>query len=157
MALGTNPKVEGTQSGVSPKNDGRTRARRRLKWWFLLALLVVLPVAVSVSVYVARKPVAAFLVQNYLRGYGVASVVEFDRLARGGFTARVRLGPATPEFSAEIFDVTLDYGGPFAFPTIGTVKLVRPVVRASFDGQRFYFGSLQQLVEEALAMPPQEP
>ena len=40
---------------------------------------------------------------------------------------------------------------------IGTVKLIRPVVRASFDGQKFHLGTLQKLVEEALAKPPQEP
>src|SRR6266566_6636134 len=157
MALGANPDRKEMQSGVSPRNDGRTRTRRRWKWWLLLALLVVLPGLLSVSAYVARKPIAAFLVQTYLQRYGVASTVEFDQLARGGFTARVRLGPATPEFSAEIFDVTLDYIGPFAFPTIATVKLVRPVLRASYDGQQFHLGTLQQLVEEALAKPPQEP
>src|SRR6266566_6400252 len=157
MALGANPDRKEMQSGVSPRNDGRTRTRRRWKWWLLLALLVVLPGLLSVSAYVARKPIAAFLVQTYLQRYGVASTVEFDQLARGGFMARVRLGPATPEFAAEIFDVTLDYIGPFAFPTIGTVRLVRPVLQASFDGQRLNLGSLQKLVEEALARPPQEP
>ena len=123
----------------------------------LLGLLVILPALLSVSVYLGRKPIAAFLVQSYLQRHGVASVVEFDRLARGGFTARIRLGPATPEFTAEIFDVTLDYTGPFAFPRIGTVRLVRPVLRATYDGQRLYLGTLQQLVEEALAKPPEPP
>lgn len=69
----------------------------------------------------------SLLVQSSLQWRGVASVVEFDRLARGGFSAHVRLEPATPEFTAEIFDVTLECAGPFAFPTISTVKLVRPV------------------------------
>ena len=157
MAPKTNTERKGMPSDVSTGNKARPSAKRRLKWWMLLVLLVFLPIAFGASVYVLRKPIAAFLVQSYLQRRGVAAVVEFDRLARGGFSAHIRLGPATPEFTAEIFDVTLDYTGPFAFPTIGTVKLVRPVLRASYDGQRFNLGTLQQLVEEALAKPPQEP
>ncbi len=157
MAPETNPEHNAMNSGHSTKDAGGAPARRRSKRWILLGLLIVLPVLFAVAAYLARKPIAAFLVQNYLRSYGVASVVEFDRLARGGFSARVRLGPATPEFAAEIFDVTLDYTGSFAFPTIGTVRLVRPVLRASYDGQRLDLGSLQKLVDEALARPPGEP
>src|SRR6266700_1836879 len=144
-------------SNFSTKDNAHPTAKRRLIWWILLVLLVFLPMAFSASVYLARRPIAAFLVQSYLQRHGVASMIEFDQLARCGFSAHVRLGPATPEFSAEIFDVTLDYTGPLAFPTIGTVKLVRPVLRASYDGQQFHLGTLQQLVEEALAKPPQEP
>src|SRR5258708_1602328 len=144
-------------SNFPTKDNTRPPAKRRLIWWILLVLLVFLPMAFSASVYLARRPIAAFLVQSYLQRHGVASMIEFDQLARGGFSAHVRLGPATPEFSADIFDVTLDYTGPLAFPTVGTVKLVRPVLRASYDGQRFNLGTLQQLVEEALAKPPQEP
>ncbi|HEX3484531.1 MAG TPA: hypothetical protein VHT51_05695, partial [Micropepsaceae bacterium] len=142
---------------VWTEKPARPPVKRRLLWWILLVLFVFLPVAFSTSVYVARRPIAAFLVQHYLHSRGVASVVEFDELARGGFSAHVRLGPAIPEFTAETFDMTLDYSGPFAFPTIATVKLVKPVLRVGYDGRRLNFGTLQQLVEEALAKPPEEP
>jgi hypothetical protein len=157
MAPKTNPERKGMPSNVSTTNNARPPAKRRLKWGIWLVLLVFLPMAFSASVYLARRPLGAFLVQSYLQRRGVASTIEFDRLARDGFTAHVRLGPATPEFTAETFDVTLDYTGPFAFPAIGMVKLVRPVLRASYDGRQFHLGTLQQLVEEALAKPPQEP
>src|SRR5260370_5724632 len=132
-------------SNFPTKDNARPHAKRRSIWWILIVLLVFLPMSFAASVYLTRRPLAAFLVQSYLQRHGVASMIEFDQLARGGFSAHVRLGPATPEFTAEIFDVTLDYTGPFAFPTIGTVKLVRPVLRASYYGQPFHLGTVQQL------------
>lgn len=133
------------------------QARRRFAWWKALALCLAIVSLLAIAAFVERKPIAAFLVQAYLLKYGIASSVEFDQLSRGGFVAHVRVGPETPEFSAEVLDVTLNYNGLIVLPQIGTVRLVRPVLRASYDGERISFGSLQPLVDEALAKQPEGP
>src|SRR5438128_1362641 len=108
---------------------------RRFRMWKIAGGAVVLLIVLAGGLTVERKPIAAFLVRDYLLRHGVVATVEFDRLARGGFAARVR----TPEFSAEVVDVTLTYGGPFAIPALGAVRLVRPVLHARFDGTRLSF------------------
>jgi len=147
-----------SQAGTNPEDAvAHSRSRRRFKWWKALAFGVVFAGAVAAGLFFERKPIAALLVQAYLLKYGIASSVEFEELSRGGFVAHVRVGPEMPEFSADILDVTLDYDGFLALPQISTVRLVRPVLRASFDGKRFSFGSLQPLVDEALAKQPEGP
>src|SRR4051812_24931103 len=147
-----------SKAGAGPD---QTTAPRRSRWrftvWKALAVCFGLVIVVGIAAYIERKPLAALLVQAYLLKYGITSSVEFDQLSRGGFLAHVRVGPDTPEFSAEVLDVILDYDGLFGLPRIGTVRLVRPVLRASFDGKVLSFGSLQPLVDEALAKQPEGP
>jgi Dicarboxylate transport len=130
---------------------------RRFRAWKLLAVFCLLLIVGTGALVAERKPIAAFLVQSYLLRHGIVSTVEFDRLARGGFIARVKVGGERPEFSADIFDVTLSYDGIFTIPTVGTVRLVRPVLHTTYDGERLSFGSLQPLVDEALAKEPEGP
>lgn len=154
---GEKPEPAAAMESSLPAKDRGRLVSRRFRWWIVFAVLFGLFAAASLSIHAARKPIAAFLVQSYLLRHGVTSVVTFERLERGGFAARVRIGPETPEFTAEILDVTLSYNGVFALPTIGTVKLVRPVLHATFDGRKLFLGSLQPLVEEVLAREPEGP
>src|ERR1700758_1698928 len=112
--FGTNNKIGSNPGPNSPK-----RAGRRFGGWAAVAAGVLGVLVVAGVVAAERKSVAAFLVQSYLARHGVASTIEFDRLSRGVFAARVRVGPQTPEFSADILDVTLSYDGIFALPTLG--------------------------------------
>jgi hypothetical protein len=150
--FGTNNK-----NGSNPGPNKPKRAGRRFGGWIAVAAAVLVLLVLAGVIAAERKSVAAFLVQSYLARHGVASTIEFDRLSRGGFAARVRVGPETPEFSADILDVTLSYDGIFALPTLGTVRLVHPVLRAGYDGEIISFGSLQPLVDEALAKEPEGP
>lgn len=120
-------------------------------------MFVVLVCVLGAAAFIERRPIAAFVVQAYLLKYGIHSSFTFDELTRGRFVAHVRAGWEMPEFSADSVDVSLTYSGLFSYPQVSTVRVVRPVLRASFDGQRFSFGSLQPLIDEILAQPPTGP
>src|SRR5258706_4318925 len=124
----------------------------------LLAILL----SVSAAVYFERARVAALFVQRYLAASGIQSDVEFSRLGWGGFVARVRAGPtAAPDFTAEGMEVTLVYPSTGVVgsvtPQVASVRLIRPYLRVTYDGEKLSFGSLQRLIDEALAMDTNGP
>jgi hypothetical protein len=144
-----NTKPSGPGSGEPPT--------RRFRWLAILGVgFLGLILVVSAAVYVERAHVAALAVQRYLNAYGIESQIEFGRLGWGGFLARVHTGPVdAPDFTAEGMDVTLIYPDTSLVgrvtPQIATVRLIRPFLRVTYDGKKFSFGSLQRLIDDALA------
>ena len=123
---------------------------------------LVIAVVLTGAIYVNRMRVATFVVQRYLASHGIESEIAFRRIGWGGFLARVRSGPVNaPDFSAEGVDVTLVY--PHAglvgriTPEIATIRLLHPIIRVGFDGAKISFGSLQSLIDDALAMDSAAP
>ncbi len=115
-------------------------SKRRRRWWGVLGLVfgiaAALVLAVSIAVYVERMRVATLIVQ-------------------GGFLVRVRAGPVdAPDFTAEGADVTLIYPDTGLVgrvtPQVASVRLIRPFLHATYDGDKLSFGSLQALVDDAL-------
>jgi len=154
-------------SDDSSGRDRKAGGKRRRRWAIILAsaggVAVVLLLAAAAAVYAERRLIAATFVQRYLEAYGIESEIEFDRLAWGGFLARVRAGSVdAPDFTAEAVDVTLIYPDTSSFaasvtPQVAAVRLIRPVVRITYDGEKLSFGSLQRLVDDILAMDSDVP
>jgi hypothetical protein len=118
--------------------------------------LATVALVLGAGIYFERARLAALVVQRYLNAYGIESDIAVSRLGWGEFLARVRAGPAdAPDFTAEGMDVVLIYPGKglvgSVTPQIVSVRLVRPVLRVSYDGEKLGFGSLQPLIDEALA------
>ncbi len=107
-----------------------------------------------------RNAVGVRLAQDYLRREGVPARVRLDRLDAGGAAGSFSLGPAAaPDLQVDHFEAGFEpmfvSGRPWgAPPRLRTLRLVRPRLRARWDGRRLSFGSLQRLVDEAAAAPP---
>ena len=148
------------ESDASSRGE-RPAGKRRRRWVLVLAAIAsavaLLLLAATATLYAERRLIAANFVRQYLASYGIESVVEFDRLAWGGFLARVRAGSVdAPDFIAEGVDVTLIYPDTSTLaasvtPQVAAVRIVRPVMRITFDGEKLSFGSLQPLIDEALS------
>ena len=155
------------ESNTSSGGDRAPGGKRRRRWLIVLAagagIAAVLLLAAFLAVYAERRLIAANFIKQYLTAYGIESEVEFDRLAWGGFLARVRAGSVdAPDFTAEGVDVTLAYPDTSSYvgsvtPQVAAVRLIRPVVRVGYDGEKLSFGSLQRLVDEIMAMESDAP
>jgi hypothetical protein len=155
------------ESGVPQETDQTPGGKRRRRWLIVLAvgasLVAALLIIAATVIYAERRLIAANFVKQYLAQYGIDSDVEFDRLAWGGFLARVRAGSVdAPDFSAEGVDVTLIYPDTSSYvgsvtPQVTAVRLVRPLLHIDYDGKKFSFGSLQPLIDEILSQPSGAP
>lgn len=122
-----------------------------------LALLLILLLALA-SAWTSRRTIARELLVGWLEARGVDAQVEFESLELDRLVARVRLGdPADPDLTVE--RVEADYavtwpwsGGIGARPS--RVRLVRPVLKARWDGQRLSLGALDPLIAEFTGRPP---
>ncbi len=120
--------------------------------------MVGLVVAAGAGIYLARTTIGVRLAQDYLAKRGIPSALVIDRLDTGGLAGRLRVGPADdPDLTAERIEVEfepvpiLKLAG--SLPRIRSIRLVKPRLKAKFDGKRFTVGSLQPLIDEALAKP----
>src|SRR4030095_12857322 len=84
------------ESNAPSKSDRTPGGKRRRRWVIVLAVgasvVAVLLLAATAAIYAERRLIAASFIQRYLGAYGIESDIEFDRLAWGGFLARVRAG-----------------------------------------------------------------
>ncbi len=155
------------ESNAPSGGDRKAGGKRRRRWMVILVsasgVLLVLLLAAAAAIYAERRLIAATFVQRYFQAYGIESEIEFDRLAWGGFLARVRAGSVdAPDFTVEGVDVTLVYPNNSSFsasvtPQVAAVRLIRPLVRITYDGETLSFGSLQRLVDDILAMESDVP
>jgi hypothetical protein len=109
--------------------------------------------------YLERGPIGAQLARSYLRSRGVPAQITVERLDPGGFTGRVVLGdPRDPDLVVDHVEVEFEpapllrHG--LVAPRIRSIRLVRPRVKARFDGRRLTFGTLQRLVDDFARRPP---
>ena len=155
------------ESKAPSGGDRAPGGKRRRRWPIVLAagasLVAVVLLVASAVIYAERRLIAANFIKQYLAAYGIESEVEFDRLAWGGFLARVRAGSVdAPDFTAEGVDVTLIYPDTSSYvasvtPQVAAVRLVRPLMRVGYDGKRVSFGSLQPIIDEILAQESDAP
>jgi hypothetical protein len=155
------------ESKAPEQGDPTPGGKRRSRWLIVLAvgasLVAALLIIAATVIYAERRLIAANFVKQYLAQYGIDSEVEFDRLAWGGFIARVRAGSVeAPDFTAEGVDVTLIYPDSSSYvssvtPQVAAVRLVRPLLHIDYDGKKFSFGSLQPLIDEILSQPSGAP
>jgi hypothetical protein len=124
-----------------------------------VALAVVAFVLAGVAAYSTRKILAREALTGWLQNRGIASEVEFRDFNIGGFDARLRIGPPRdPDVTAELAEVRYGFTGFWSGEPLGvrvtSVKLHRPVVKASFRGGKLSVGSLDPVIAEFTRKPP---
>ncbi|WP_334161791.1 intermembrane phospholipid transport protein YdbH family protein [Phenylobacterium sp.] len=107
----------------------------------------------ALALYAARRVIAREALTGWLQSKGIASEAEIEAFGLTGATARLRIGdPANPDFTAERVEVGYALRG-FGVE-VGSVKLTRPVLRASLRDGRLSAGVLDPLIEEFRRRPP---
>jgi hypothetical protein len=124
----------------------------------LVVILVVIAVAAA-ALYLNRRAAARQALVGWLDQRGVQADVEVERIELNGFVGRVRIGdPADPDVTVERVEVDYAVGLPWSRTGLGVtpsrIRLVRPVLRASWRDGRLSLGSLDPLIEEFTGRPP---
>lgn len=138
---------------------GRKRVRKRDRAAVgLLVLLVLVGIGLA-TLYLNRKAAARAVLVGWLDQRGIVSEVSVERLEIDGFTGRIRIGdPKNPDVVVEKVEVDYALVMPWSRGGLGVrpgrIRLVRPVMRASYLDGKFSLGSLDPLVEEFTGAPP---
>lgn len=121
--------------------------------------LVVLVLLATLLLYLNRRAVAREALVGWLKDRGVAADVEVERIELDGFVGKVVIGdPAAPQASVERVEVDYAIGLPWSKNGLGVtpdrIRLIRPVIRASWKDGRLSVGTLDPLVKEFMSRPP---
>ena len=121
------------------------------------AVLVVL-IAVLAGTWLNRRAVARDALVGWLDRKGIEAEVEIERIELDGVTAQIRIGDEkSPDLTVERAEVDYVIGWPWSGGlgvTPSRIRLVRPVLRASWRGGELSLGSLDPLVKAFTARPP---
>ena len=113
----------------------------------------------AITLYLQREAIGVRLAFDYLRAHGVPADLKLDRLDLGGVSGSLRLGPrARPDLTvgrleAEFGALPAPWSG-VRPPPIRALRLIQPVLHARLKDGRLDFGTLQPLVDQALAAKP---
>jgi hypothetical protein len=122
--------------------------------------VVLCVVAVLVGLlYLNRRAATRQILVGWLERQGVPADVDIERVEIDGIVARIRIGdPRNPDAVVERVEVDYAIGAPWSKAGLGVtpsrIRLVRPVLRASFRDGQFSVGSLDPLVERFTGRPP---
>ena len=136
------------------------RHRRPLRAAGVAALAVILMIAVAVTaLYLNRRFAARQALIGWLDQRGIPADVEVKRVEMDGFVGRIRIGdPANPDVTVERVEVDYVVGLPWSRGGLGVtpsrIRLVRPVLRASWRDGKLSVGSLDPLIKEFTGRPP---
>lgn len=114
--------------------------------------------AAGLLVVTGRRDIAQAMAEDWLAKRGIESSFQVQSIDAGAFTGKMRVGPASnPVFTADRVEVAYDLtapwaGGPFHMRT-RAIRVVRPKLRVTFDGQKFSAGSLDPLISDFLKRP----
>lgn len=138
--------------------------RRRGAAWprlVLIGLLLIVLVAALLTalVWMNRRAAAREVLVGWLDRRGIEAQVEVERIELDGFVGRVRIGdPADPDVTIQRVEVDYALAMPWASGGMGVtpsrIRVVRPVMRASWRDGDLSFGSLDPLIEEFTGRPP---
>lgn len=144
----------------TPPERKRRRGRRLARAIAIgLAIgLVLLSLLVAV-VWLNRRAAAREVLVGWLDQRGIQADVEIERLELNGFVGSVRIGEeANPDVTIQRVEVDYALGLPWSSTGLGVapsrIRLVRPVVRATWKDGELSFGSLDPLIEEFTGKPP---
>ncbi|WP_292094592.1 YdbH domain-containing protein [Brevundimonas sp.] len=152
---------EAGQASPRPPSP-RRRTPRSAGGWIavaVIALILVLLLA-TLLLYVNRRAAAREVLVGWLDRRGIVADVEVERIELDGFVGKVRIGdPANPQASVERVEVDYAIALPWSKSGLGVtpsrIRLVRPVVRASWKDGTLSVGPLDQIVREFTSRPPQ--
>lgn len=126
---------------------------RRKRWQFLLVLLGLLAIS-SMITWRSRETIADDLIESELARLGIEASYEIGRIGATRQVLRdfVVGDPERPDLVIERVEVVPVIG--FTGPRIGTLRLVRPRLRASFRDGKLSLGALDPLLEIEADGPP---
>lgn len=112
------------------------------------------------ALYLNRRMVAREVLVGWLDRQGIAAEVEVERVELNGFIGRILIGdPNDPDFLAERVEVDYSLTAPWSDAGFGArpsrIRLVAPLLRATWKDGRFSFGSLDPLIERFTGQPVQ--
>ena len=150
-----------TEAPASPSD--RAPARRRAggprRLWLGLGAAVCILVVLASLLYLNRRAATRQVLVGWLERQGIPADVEIERVELDGLVASIRIGdPRNPDAVIERVEVDYAIGAPWSKTGLGLtpsrIRLVRPVLRASFRDGKFSVGSLDPLVERFTGQPP---
>ncbi len=120
---------------------------------------VMVLLVLAAALYLNRRAAARELLVGWLERKGIDADVEVERLELNGFVGKVSIGdPKNPDFRVERVEVDYAVGMPWSKAGLGVtpsrVRMVRPIVRASWKEGKLSLGSLDPLIEEFTGKPP---
>lgn len=124
----------------------------------VVGVVLILLIAVAAGLWLNRRAVARDALVGWLDRKGIEADVEIERIELDGIVARIRVGDEmSPDFIVERAEVDYVLGWPWSGGlgvTPSRIRLVRPMLRASWRGGELSLGSLDPLVKEFTARPP---
>jgi len=113
----------------------------------------------AAALYLNRRAAAREVLVGWLERQGVQADVEVERIELDGFVGRIRIGdPRNPDVTVERVEVDYAVALPWSRTGVGVtpsrIRLVRPVMRASWKKGKLSLGSLDPLVEQFAGGPP---
>jgi len=139
-----------------PARRNRTGRRVLIGLGVVLCVLLVL----TALLYLNRRAATRQILVGWLERQGIPAEMEVERVELDGLVARIRIGdPRNPDAVVERVEVDYAIGAPWSKGGLGVtpsrIRLVRPVLRASFRDGKLSVGSLDPLVERFTGRPPQ--
>jgi len=152
--------TESAPNAPSRKDRRARRARSAARRAGRIAAVVLLVLAlVLAALYLNRRAAAREILTGWLDRRGIDADVEIERLELDGFVGRVRIGdPRDPDFVVERVEVDYAIAAPWSSGGLGLsasrVRMVRPVVRATWVDGKLSLRSLDPLIKAFTGGPP---
>ncbi|HYD28313.1 intermembrane phospholipid transport protein YdbH family protein [Brevundimonas sp.] len=139
-----------------PVRRGGGAGRRLL---LAAGVLVCILLVLAGLLYLNRRAATRQVLIGWLERQGVPADMEIERVEIDGMVASIRIGdPRNPDAVVERVEVDYAIGAPWSKTGLGVtptrIRLLRPVLRASFRDGEFSLGSLDPLVERFTSRPP---
>ena len=140
----------------APRPPVRRGGRRLLLAAGVIACILLVLIGL---LYLNRRAATRQILIGWLERQGVPADMEIERVELDGLVARIRIGdPGNPDAVVERVEVDYAIGAPWSKTGLGLtpsrIRLVRPVLRASWRDGDFSLGSLDPLVERFTGRPP---
>lgn len=133
---------------------------RRPPWLIYVAGAVLVIVVIAVpAVEIARRPLAASLIRDWLRARGARAIITVETLTDRGVTAGLIVGdPRDPDLSIDRVEIAYALTGPWNGQQLGvtprSVRLIRPRLKLRLVNGAPDFGALNGVVRWVQGQPP---
>jgi hypothetical protein len=151
--------VEAESPPPPSRRTGRGRRSLGRSLGLILGVVLVVVLMLLALLYLNRRAAARQVLIGWLERQGVEADMKVERVEVDGLTASIRIGdPANPDVVVEQVEVDYAIGAPWSKGGLGVtpsrIRLLRPVVRASFRDGKLSLGSLDPLIEQFTGQPP---
>jgi len=146
-------------STPSPRRTGRGRRSVWRTLGLILGVVLIIILILLALLYLNRRAATRQVLIGWLERQGVEADMKIERVELDGVVASIRIGdPANPDVVVERVEVDYAIGAPWSKTGLGVtpsrIRLLRPVVRASFRDGTLSLGSLDPVIEQFTGQPP---